>query len=82
MARPRKPTHLKKLAGTIRPDRMNPHEPKFEDGVQKCSPGLSSGAKRTWKEVAPELAALGVLKKVQVHQLVMYCESVAMPPSP
>ena len=67
MPRPRKPTWQKKLAGTIRRDRVNPLEPKFQDGVQKCPTGLSAVAKKVWQAVAPELAAVGVLKKVQIH---------------
>ena len=75
--RPRKPRWQKEIAGTIRPDRENPHPPNFTPSTVECPMGLSAPARAIWETVAPELAEHGVLKKVQEHQLVMYCNAVA-----
>ena len=77
MGRPRKPTKQKKIAGTIRPDRENPAEPEFQDRGLRPPAGLSAGARKVWEAIAPELSELGILKKVQEHQLIMYCNAVA-----
>lgn len=75
--RPRKPTKQKQIAGTIRPDRENPNEPEFADAGTKPPAGLSAAGKRIWNEVVPELTETGVLKSIQRHLLVEYCECLA-----
>ena len=57
----RKPTQVKKLAGTLRRDRMNIHEPRPPAANVRCPPGMPRGAKKWWRKLAPTLADLGLL---------------------
>ncbi|BDG62329.1 phage terminase small subunit P27 family [Caldinitratiruptor microaerophilus] len=56
----RKPTALKVLSGTARPDRMK-NEPKPRPVAPPCPKGLPKEARRLWKEMAPKLERLGLL---------------------
>jgi P27 family predicted phage terminase small subunit len=73
----RKPTRQKELENTLRPDRMNPNEPK----VVCCEPGPPDGitqeALEIWHDVAPLLARLKVIAESDRHTLRLYCEGVA-----
>lgn len=70
-----KPTQLKVLAGTLRPDRVNKHEPKPKSAVPRCPSHLSDEAKREWRRVAPELASLGLLARLDRAALANYCQA-------
>jgi len=56
--RPRKPTNLKILQGTARPDRINPNEPKPAKPIGKKAPAyFDAELEKIWKEFvsnAPE----------------------------
>lgn len=74
--RPPKPTHLKVLQGTARPNRMR-NEPKPAPVRPTCPRWLSPEAKREWRRVAPELEKLGLLTRVDRAALAAYCQAYA-----
>lgn len=59
--RPPKPTALKLVQGTARPDRVNDDEPKPDQGMPKVPSWLSPAARRHWRTIAPLLADMQVL---------------------
>lgn len=73
--RPPKPTALKLIQGTARPDRINKREPKPKAGAPACPRHLDQVAKAKWRELAPQLVTLGVLTKVDGDALAAYCEA-------
>lgn len=72
--RPPKPTNLKVLQGTDRPDRARKNEPKPPTGAE-CPSWLDREAKKEWKRVAPILERLGLLTVVDTTALAAYCQS-------
>lgn len=74
--RPPKPTALKLLQGTARPDRVNPNEPQPKKAAKVPSPPpeLSVRGKKTWRKMAKELHGLGLLTNVDLHALQNYCQ--------
>jgi len=62
----RKPTELKKLAGTLRPDRVHLAEPRPPAASGYCPRDLPESAKKWWRKVAPVLAELGLLTVLDV----------------
>jgi P27 family predicted phage terminase small subunit len=77
MARPRKPSRLKSILGTARKDRENHDEPRPRADVPRCPTWLDKGAKRKWKELAPELSRLGLLTIIDGDVLAAYCQAWA-----
>lgn len=75
--RPRKPTHLKLLEGTFRPDRAPENEPMPEAVAPDCPTWLHREAKREWKRIAPLLAELGLLTRIDRSALAAYCQLFA-----
>lgn len=77
--RPRKPSEVKRLAGTYRADRTAPNEPKPRITSRTPSPPikLSPVAAQEWKRMARELHGLGLLTVVDLTALVAYCETFA-----
>jgi P27 family predicted phage terminase small subunit len=71
---PKKPTSLKLLHGTFRKDRAPKSEPQPR-GAAVCPSWLDATAKQEWKRVAPELARLGLLTKLDSTALAAYCVS-------
>ncbi len=76
--RPRKPTALKQLQGTYRPDRANASE-AFPDAPLSLDPPpfLSGRAKDKWHDVAPMLARNGLLTEADTDTLGVYCQTWA-----
>jgi P27 family predicted phage terminase small subunit len=75
LGRPSKPTNLKVLHGD-RPDRINRQEPLPEPKV--VMPGdLSTGAKKVWKRLAPDLQKKGVLTSWDIDEFASFCDAVA-----
>ena len=71
-----KPTQLKVLQGTDRPDRVHPNEPQpqpLEDLAPP--PGLDHYGKHAWNEVAPKLRRNGLLTEIDVGMLFAYCDA-------
>jgi P27 family predicted phage terminase small subunit len=71
------PTRLKIVRGTLRRDRANPREPDVRVEIPQCPGELSPVAKREWRRIAPQLATLGLLARIDRAALALYCESYA-----
>ena len=74
--RPPKPTGLKLLEGTARPDRMR-HEPKPSIRAPRCPAWLSPAAKSEWRRLAKTLVKLGILSDLDRAVFASYCQSWA-----
>ncbi len=72
-----KPTRLKLLQGNPGKRPLNRGEPKPRASVPTCPTQLSPAAKREWNRVAKELAALGLLTRIDRAALAAYCEAWA-----
>ena len=71
-----KPSSLKKLHGTFRPDRAPENEatPQLATGNQLKAPDwLSEGATQKWDELALRLHNLGLLTEVDLDTFALYC---------
>lgn len=71
-----KPTTLKKLHGTYRPDRAPEKEaaPNRASGDQLKAPDwLTWRAKDKWEELALRLHSLGLLTEIDLDTLALYC---------
>jgi len=74
--RKRKPTAWKKLEGNPgkRPLPANEPQPTLLDGVPLCPAHLVGDARAEWNQVAPELVNCGILSRVELSLLELYCE--------
>ena len=72
-----KPTRLKALEGTLRSDRRNPNEPDTRPAIPRCPEHLGPEAKREWRRLAPQLARLGLLSKIDREALALFCQAWA-----
>lgn len=72
--RPPKPTALKLIQGTARPDRINKREPKPK-GAPVCPAHLDQVARNEWRRVVPELVRLGVIARIDSTTLAAYCQN-------
>lgn len=70
-----KPTNLKLLQGTARPDRAPANEPNPEPVVPNCPSWLHREAKREWRRIVPELEELGLLTRIDRAALSAYCQA-------
>ena len=78
MSRPRKPSALKLVTGTARPDRTNGAEPEPLLLNDLEPPGhLEPHSAAVWKQVAPMLRRLQLLTEADVISLEMLCDAVA-----
>ncbi|PJE80680.1 hypothetical protein CI610_00341 [invertebrate metagenome] len=68
------PTNLKVLRGTAIPCRMNAREARVTKEPVKMPPGLSVDEKKQWRHVARKLEQAGLLTRLDVQALVMYCK--------
>lgn len=71
-----KPTALKLLEGTARPDRMR-HEPQPEIKAPRCPAWLAPAAKSEWRRLAKTLVRVGVLSDLDRAVFACYCQSWA-----
>jgi len=60
VGRPRKPDHLKVVAGTARPHRMNPDAPAANTGMPVAPPWLSERASQIFAGIAVTLDGMGI----------------------
>ena len=60
MARPRKPTQLKLINGTLRPGRANPDEPKLPFAIPDPPPYLSADERDAWEMFSASLTNLRI----------------------
>ena len=74
--RPRKPTALKRLQGTYRPDRESADEPKLE-GHADPPDVLTAEALAEWERLAPDLEAIGLLTVADRAVFAVYCQAWA-----
>jgi P27 family predicted phage terminase small subunit len=77
MARPRKPTHLKLVTGTDRPDRRPAIEPKPRRARPGAPAHLSASAKAGWRAFSVILDRMGVLTEADGPALEGLCEAYA-----
>lgn len=75
--RPPKPTQLKILEGTFRPDRARPDEPQPPAGEIVKPAFLKKRASELWDEYAPLLEKMGTLTCVDPHVLAEWCQLTA-----
>lgn len=73
MPNPRKPTKLKKIQGTYRPDRAQANEPQPEQARPTCPQILKGEARREWNRVTGELEEMGMLARIDRAALTAYC---------
>ena len=75
--RPKKPTKLKLVQGTLRKSRTNENEPEPEPVAEVPRPPsyLSKYAKKLWKSLAEELVEKGILTIVDLPALEVCCEA-------
>lgn len=72
-----KPTALKILQGTARPDRIKKGEPKPVPLAPDPPAWLDRVAKATWRKYAPMLERLGLLTEADGESLAAYCAAVS-----
>ena len=73
----RKPTQLKVIQGTARPDRTNPREPKALEGAVKPPAWLSANARRYWRQILPLLIELRVVSRSDQQSLALLSDALA-----
>lgn len=76
MGRPRIPTALKDLRGTLQPCRTNGAEPRPAIGIPDPPPGLSDAALAIWPAVAEALAGMRVVAVSDAIALAGLCETL------
>lgn len=74
MARPKKPTRLKKLQGTAQKCRLNKNEPEPEIKIPDPPDFLDSAALEEWNRVTPILKRLGLISELDSMELAAYCQ--------
>lgn len=67
------PTNLKVLRGTAQPCRMNNQEPRPTRDKVKMPSGLTRDEKKYWRQIAADLEAAGILTRLDVQGLRLYC---------
>jgi P27 family predicted phage terminase small subunit len=69
------PTNIKRLHGTLRKHRLRGDEPQTRSEIPTCPRELSPAAKHEWRRIAPELAQLGLLARIDRAALALYCDA-------
>ena len=79
MGRPRKPTALHELHGTVRPDRQNTAEPQWPVGAPTKPVHIKArrDASREWHRIVPILLEQRVLSPAYRASLEAYCATYA-----
>lgn len=72
-----KPTALKVIQGTYRPDRANPKEPKPKAVIHPCPKFLQGDARKQYRKTAKELARIGLITELDDMALAMLCQAWA-----
>lgn len=75
--RPSKPTHLKKLGGTLQPSRTNPLEPVPEVALGLPPDWLSSTAKEYWQEIGSLLLQMKIVSYGDTAAMSLLCDVLA-----
>ncbi len=71
----RKPSNLKLVQGTFRPDRASGDEPKPRPLVPDPPPGMDYYALRAWRRLAPILERLGLLTEADTEMFISLCDA-------
>jgi P27 family predicted phage terminase small subunit len=69
-----KPTALKLIQGTYRPDRANPNEPNPRPGIPPCPKFLQGEARKQYNKMAKKLARIGLMTELDDMALSMLCQ--------
>jgi phage terminase small subunit len=69
-----KPTALKLIQGTYRPDRANPNEPNPRPGIPPCPKFLQGEARKQYNRMAKKLARIGLMTELDDMALSMLCQ--------
>ena len=72
-----KPTALKLIQGTYRPDRANPSEPHPRPVIPPCPKFLQGEAREAYRKTAKKLARIGLLTELDDMALSMLCQGWA-----
>lgn len=75
MANPRKPTALKLVQGTTRPDRMMKNEPQPDIAIPPAPHHLSAHAREEWNRMSPLLEDMGLIAEADRVAFSMYCQA-------
>lgn len=75
---PSKPSEVKRLEGTYRPDRAAKAEMKPPPAIPAPPDWLKDAARQEWERVVPVLAELGVLTAVDGAVLEAFCANYGM----
>ncbi len=70
------PTRILQMRGSWR-GKLRRNEPKPERKSPHCPAWLRKEAKRAWKEITPQLEAMGVLGRCDRSALARYCQTLA-----
>lgn len=73
-----KPSALKVIQGTFRPDRAPANEPKPEVVAPEAPKLLTKDARAEWDRLVPQLLELGLLSAIDRDQLAGYCAALAV----
>jgi P27 family predicted phage terminase small subunit len=71
-----KPAELKVIQGTFRKDRVAPDYLSPPVEAPECPAWLGAEAKEVWKDLVPELEALGVIARIDQLSLAALCAAV------
>jgi len=69
------PTEIKRKKGTLKRCRTNPAEPKPGPANSEPPEFMDDEAKAKWRELFPELAALGVISSIDRDLFMLYCSA-------
>ena len=75
---PKKPTPLKVVQGTFRPDREPKNPAILEPQAPKPPKGMSQPGRACWRRIVPKLVAARILTELDRELLAAYCECWAM----
>jgi len=69
------PTALRVLRGNAGKRALPQGEPKPAPGAPTCPPQLTGAARREWRRISKELAALGLLTSIDRAALTLLCDA-------
>jgi P27 family predicted phage terminase small subunit len=72
------PSNVVRLRGNPGKRRRNEAEPRPEPRTPACPGALGPEAKKEWQRLAKELAALGLLTRIDRGMLAAYCQAHAL----
>ena len=70
----RKPTAILKLHGSRKVEERK-NEPVPPTGKPRCPTWIDDFAKQAWRQLVPQLDAMGVLHKIDRNAIIRYCQT-------